>query len=144
MKRIIPFAPQYSITRSGRVWQNRNSVPPFTQDGTYGLKHLCVRINEERHFIWRILSQVWYDNGLILTRDGGYLNWSEDNVFVVRIPEKSKWFDASKVGEIQWVWWCYQHERIWCHSMGERSGLLVYSVDEYKELIRAILISSVK
>ena len=145
MKRTIPSSPQHTITKNGRVWKSREAVAPFTAKGTFGMVHLAVMLDGNRHFIWQLLANTWYNNAMIMTRDGGLLNWNEENVFVLKLSEKSLvWSSADLISEIQWIWWQYQHQRIPCVSMSDVSGLKGYSVEEYRSLITDILKSSVR
>jgi hypothetical protein len=144
MKRTIPFSPQHTITKNGRVWKSREAIAPFTAKGKFGMVHLAVTLDGQRQFIWQLLVGTWYNNAMILTRDGGLLNWDESNVFTLKLGEKSIWADTNLIPEVQWIWWQYQHERIPCVSMSDVSGLKGYSVDEYRSLVTDILKSSVR
>jgi hypothetical protein len=143
MKRTIQFAPAYSITKSGKVWMNREAVPAFSVNGQYGMKHLAVKIDGQRQFVWQLLSVVWYGERILLTRDGGFLNWHEDNVFPLNLDGESPLRNKVTLSEVQWIWWNYQHERIPCVSMASKTGLS-YSIDEFRSLITDILKSSVR
>lgn len=142
MKRTVPSFPQYTITKSGKIWRKQEAVVPLTHKDHHNLNHLAVRLNDSRQFVWKLLSETWYDGALILTRDGGLLNWDEDNTF--RMKDCDEAINMFGVSRIQLIWWHYQHERIPCVSMSRETGLSVYSVDEYRSLIEKILISSVR
>ena len=145
LTRSIPNAPQYTITRSGQVRHISNrakDIPPVTHQAKYGLVHQCVFINDSRHYVWRLLRDIWYDGNLILARNGSLLNWDVENTFpLIRVSPFTTRLDAD---EIQLIWNQYQYHGTPCWNMGEKSGLLYYSADEYKTCIRDILWNSVR
>lgn len=144
MKRSIPFAPQYRVSKSGEVWFSKTRIYPRSHKSRFNLEHLVVDIDGQREFIWQVLANIWYDGNLPLCRDGGLLRWDEDNVFVLNLDKLSAPAKSFDVEEIQLVWHRYQKEKVWCFNMGEKAGLLGFCTDQYRALITDILIASVK
>lgn len=145
--RTIPFAMEYTITRSGEVRHESNRhkpVPPSVHEGRFGMRHLQVELAGEPYYVWKLLSYVWYDRKIILTRDGGLLRWSHDEVFVLDSVTRGSETAVTDFEEIQYVWFLYQQKKASCWEIAEKSKLLSHSIEDYRNLIKDILIASVR
>lgn len=144
MNRIIPFAPSYTIDRGGEVRSSSKRekvVCNGTHRGRFGMTHLTVTLDEQRLYVWKLLSMVWFDGSLPLNRSGSLLRFDTDETFVFKIKPSSDFTDPE---EILLIWHTYQSEKVPTWNLGEKGGLLIYSVDQYKRLITDILIASVR
>lgn len=149
--RMIPFAPDYTITRAGEIRHESNRhkpVPHSVHQGKYGMKHLRVEIDGEQIYVWKILSLVWYDSKLMLNRDGGLLRWAPEDTFTLH---ELNYVTASKSPtpvidreEIQYIWYLYQQKKAACWQMAEKTNLMSHGFDDYKAIIKDILIASVR
>jgi len=147
-KRVIPFAPEFTIDRDGTVWLGHSRVPTTSVKSPKGVDCLAVRLNEESTrpvSVWRILSQVWYENKLILPRDGNAMSWIADNVVVVPGVSGSAEIPGIRdPDEILLVIVKYFREDVGCWQMAEKSGLVFYSRDQFASLIRDVLSAGIR
>lgn len=144
MNRDIPSAPGYTITKDGKVWQGARQVFPESHKNRFGLNLLVVWINGARHDVWRLLAELWYDRHVPLTRDGGLMDWREENVFTLKRITDPAWQNTDLIDEIQLVWHRYQYEKTPCFQMIEKIGLTGFADEQYVSLVKDILVSSVR
>lgn len=144
MKRPITFAPSYGITKDGKLWHNNRPVPPSNHKAKFGLQHLVVWIGETRHYVWRLLTEHWYENTWILPRDGNLLDWRSENTFQLKQLTLSSITERRDPELVFFIWQTYQRDLVPCWNMAEKTGLVSHSVDEYRILVKDILVASVR
>lgn len=144
MKRPITFAPSYGITKDGKLWNNNRLVPPSNHKAKFGLQHLVVWIGETRHYVWRLLTACFYDNAVILPRDGNLLDWRADNVFPLKQATATSITLKQDPELIFYIWQKYQRDQVPCWDLAEQTGLNSHSIEEYRTLIKDVLIASIR
>lgn len=163
-KRAIPFAPGFSIDNNGGVWCRGGTgggigggerLPTTTMRSAKGVECLAVCFTKETEavvsdgsaqpvMVWRILSQVWYSNKVILPRDGNALNWKMANVIVLGSITNTEAVPAiSDIDEILKIWVTYLKDGIGCWQLAEKTGFF-YSRDQFWSLIRDVLVAGIK
>lgn len=140
-KRTIPFAPQYTVTQEGQVFRGKDRVPPGAKKSVHGVNCLAVRIDGEDMFVWRILSSVFYNDRLILPADGNFLSWKPEKTVILKAVSSDR---IQNPEAIHAVWYHYQHRGIPCARIGEASGLIQFMEDDFRILIRDILIAGIR
>ena len=138
-KRPIPST-DMDIDRNGCVWKGHVKVPTTILRSQYGVKQLAIEMHGEPVAVWFLLSVIWYDQCMILPRDGNALNWSADNTIVLRGEWVCHIVQAAEVLLI-WVTYC---EGVPCWQLGEKTGLHQYYEEQFREVIKAILIAGIR
>lgn len=137
-KRPIPGTDLH-INRDGVVFRGHKALPTTSKFSRLRVRMLAVEINEMTFFVWELLSWIWYDKKMLLPRDGNFLDCSVDNTIVLA-PEQGRF----TIDEIIRIWYEYERERIGCWQLSEKTGLHGYAVDEFRSLIKEILIAGIR
>jgi len=139
-KRPISWAPDLTIDRNGVVWNGHVRVPTTGLLSQHGVKQLAVNIDGEPVVVWRLLATIWYEGRMILPRDGNAMNYHADNTIDLKSVSSLKISDPDEILKI-WVKYC---EGICCWQLAEKTGIHLYSRDEFYGLIKDILIAGIR
>lgn len=140
-KRTITWAPSLSIDRNGTVWESHKRFPTTKTLSKHGVKMLAVIIDDREFPVWKLLTHIWYENRLILPRDGNAMNCHADNT--IDLKKVSHSMNISDPDEILKIWVTYC-SGVPCWQLAEKTGIHVYSRDEFYGLIRDILIAGIR
>lgn len=127
------------INRDGVVFREHKAIPTTSKFSKLGVKMLAVEINEQKFFVWEILSWIWYDEKLLLPRDGNFMDCSVKNTIVMEYEAR-----CGKQDEIIKIWYAYERERVGCWQLSEKTGLHGYAADEFRSLIKEILWAGIR
>jgi hypothetical protein len=142
MRRVIPFALNYEIDQSGNVTKDGVKVPHGVKRSRLGVNCTSVRIDDEDFFIWRVLSDVFYNGKLILPRDANFLSWSPENTMILAKVSSNRIMGPE---EIHAIWWHYQGPaKVTCAAMAEKSGLIRYTESDFRMIIKDILYCGIR
>jgi hypothetical protein len=136
--------PHYEIDHDGTVWAVASKPPRKLPHGSHtnrhGTTHLTVEIEGRRHLIWLLLGSVIYDGAVVLPRDGNFLNLRMTNVIALKLISSGAITDPD---EIHLIWRLYCGGET-CSLMAGKSGLVSYSVDDFKSIVKDILWAGVR
>jgi hypothetical protein len=141
MKRAIPSAPPYQISKDGTVYLNGKRIPPEVRPGLYQ-DRLTVRIGDFWWPVEGIISEVWYTGSpLLIPRNGVAIDFTEGNIFPLL-----KWPKAFEISreKILWTWTQYQFDNVPVNRLAEATGFSHWSSQQFYELIAAILIAGIR
>jgi hypothetical protein len=143
LKRTIPFAMQYQIDRDGNVidTETRKKLPHATVNSRYGLVYLSCWFEGQHQIIWRLMSSAFYDGRVILPRDGNFLNWKAENTVILETVSSKR---ITEVLEIHAVWYWYQKCGVPCRNIAEQSGLIRYGEQDFRSLVKDILVAGIR
>jgi len=133
------FATELHINRDGVVFSEHKALQTTSKFSKLRVKMLAVEINGTVFFVWELLSWIWYEEAMLLPRDGNYLNCSVDNTIV--LPTEPGRFTRD---EIIKIWFTYERERIGCWQLSEKTGLHGYAADQFRSLIKEILWAGIR
>lgn len=143
-KREVTWAPGVSIDRNGTVWRGHVRVPTTYVNTKQGLKQLAVDLVDRRVPVWRMLSGIWYDNAMLVPRDGNAMDWRTDNTVVLKaVTSTNNSPGISDPEEILIVWSRYCAGAS-CWQLAEKTGLHIYSQQQFHNLVRDILIAGIR
>ena len=137
-KRPIPGTDLH-INRDGVVFNGHKAFPTTSKFSRLGVKMLAVEINEQKFFVWELLSWIWYEKKMLLPRDGNFMDCSVRNTVVLQSTSK-----FSNPDEVIKIWYAYERERVGCWQLSEKTGLHGYAVDEFRSLIKEILWAGIR
>lgn len=119
-------------------------LPLEVRDGKYQ-KQLTVRIGDLWERIDTLLSETFYENAVIVPRDGNLLDLRADNVIPVRrmptFSSQHKYLDGDR---LNWIWTCYEKHRIRVAFLAERTGLVHFYEDDFVKIIRCVLTEGIR
>jgi hypothetical protein len=127
------------INRDGVVFRGHKVIPTTSKFSRLRVKMLAVEINGTVFFVWELLSWIWYEEAMLLPRDGNFMNCSVDNTIV--LPTEPGRFTRD---EIIRIWYAYERERIGCWQLSEKTGLHGYAADQFLSLIKEILWAGIR
>lgn len=137
-KRPIPGTDLH-INRDGVVFRGHKTLATTSKFSKLRVKMLAVEINGTVFFVWELLSYLWYEEAMLLPRDGNFMNCSVDNTIVLSTEPGRFTRD-----EIIKIWFTYERERIGCWNLSEKTGLHGYAADQFRSLIKEILWAGIR
>ena len=141
MKREIPNAPPYQISKDGTVYLNGKRIPPEVRPGPYQ-DRLTVRLGDVWMSVENLVSDVWYSGSpLLIPRNGVSIDFTEGNIFPLL-----KWPKAFEISreKILWAWTQYQLRNVPISRLAEATGFSQWSSQQFHDLIAAILIAGIR
>lgn len=132
-RRPVPSEPSLEITRSGDVYASgRRLASKLSRRGSYGIPYLTVQSTDgEWKVSWVMLSETWYESGVLIPRNGEMLNMSPENVICIR-QIAGKVTHPMKIQAI----WCRWKQGMKCSDMP--GSLFTYEVDDFKSVVRQV------
>lgn len=140
-KRSITWAPHLTIDRNGVVWNGHVKTPTTHVTSKYGVRMLAVNIDDRPVAVWKLLSHIWYENRMVLPRDGNAMNFHADNTIDLKKVSQSMNISDPEEILVIWVKYCSGFS---CWQLAEKTGIHVYSRDEFYGLIKDILVAGIR
>lgn len=144
MRRPLPSHPGHEIDHDGTVWsvsgKKATKLPHGANTNRLGTVHLTVKIGGREHLIWPLLGRVIHEGGLILPRDGNFLNLRLENTVALRLISSDKITDPD---EIHLIWRLYC-SGVTCALMAGVSGLIGYWDEDFRNLIKDVLWAGIR
>lgn len=146
MTRELRRYPGYRISKDGQVFHGLHSspLPLEARDGKYQ-KQLTVRIGDLWERIDVLLSETFYEDAVLVPRDGNLMDLRADNVIPVkRMPQFSSNFKHLDADRMNWIWTCYEKYRIRVAFLAERTGLSHFYPEDFVKIIKAVLTEGIR
>lgn len=154
-KRAIPFSPGFSIDRNGVVWTgegHHRRVETTSMLSPKGVQVLAVILDADdsggslpvrkTFAVWKLLSQIWYENKIVLPRDGNAMSLISDNVILLGSVSDIAGGAIADMDEILLVWTTYS-KGVGCWNLAEKTRLVRYSRDQFFGLIKDVLVAGI-
>jgi hypothetical protein len=143
-KKPISACPSVSIDRNGVCWRESKRLVTTNQISPKGVKELAVVLNDRLFVVWRLLSNEWYDNAMLLPRDGNTMNYAADNTIALKSVSQCQGRTISDPDEIMKIWVTYERDRVPCWNLSEKTDLHFYTPDEFRSIIGDILSAGIR
>lgn len=143
IKREIPWAPGYLVAQNGQVFHGKDPVSPEIRNTKYS-KHLVVWINDNCHPVESLIRQIWFNDRLVLNRNGDPLAFQLGDIIVVEKPFPSRLSDLGWT-LISFIWQLYRKERLPCSQIRVHGGVQdELTESDVQEIVTLILAASIR
>ena len=146
-RKEIVWSDGISIDKQGVCWKGKVRAPTTSVMSQYGVKQIAFSFDGEDKKpipIWRLLSYLWYDQKIVLPRDGNALDYSTKNTIVVSKLTHSKETPAITDPEEILLIWTKYCQGVTCDAMSAETRLFGYSIDSFRSLIGDILLAGIR
>jgi len=140
-KRKIFDALDLTIDTNGIVWDGDKRYPStsvYRRDKS--MIYSGIVVEGQTFLIWKLLSKIWYENRLILTRSGSLSSWKADDTFPLVSVSSNVITDPE---EIHWIWMNYCMG-VPCRDMARKTGLVAYCREDFVRLVKDVLIGGIR
>jgi hypothetical protein len=90
--------------------------------------------------IWKLLSKIWYENRLILTRSGSVAAWKADDTFVLSSVSSGVITDPEEIHLI----WCKYCAGVSCRDMARVTGLVAYCREDFYSIVKDVVVGGIR
>lgn len=140
--RDITQAPGYEIDKNGHVFHLGKILYPEIRNAPYGPR-LTVEICQSWVPLHVIMSDVWYDGGVVLCRTGSTMLFLAHICFALTKCPRLSSGEMPTPDQIRCVWHHYQQNNVRVSDLADATGLQ-WQTEDFLGLIKAILAASIR
>jgi hypothetical protein len=141
LMRDVPGYPELRIDSEGVVWQMGKRVITTNVDSKHGIRMLAIVHGEDLVPVWRLVASAYYEDQLVLPRDGNFMRFQVSNLVEVKQLSSRAIID---IEEIQLIWWMYCRGLRCAEIREEAKWGNKYKVEDIKSVVRDILTQGIR
>ena len=140
-KRKIFDSLDLTLDTNGVVWDGSKRYPSTTfVSKRHSLPYSAVAVEGQTWMIWKLLSKIWYENRLILTRSGSVAAWKADDTFVLTAVSSATITDPEEIHLI-WSKYC---AGVPCRDMARETGLVAYCREDFYSIVKDVVVGGIR
>ena len=141
LMRDVAGYPGLRIDSGGVVWNGKKRMPTTNVQDRHGVSMLAIYTGDDFVPIWDIMSNAFYDGGLILPRDGNFFNCHKSGIVEVKHVS----FDViTDTDDIRWIWWMYCRGLRCSEILEATKWSDKFRVDDIKNVVRDVLVQGIR
>jgi len=140
-KRKIFDSLDLTLDTNGVVWDGSKRYPSTTfVSKRHSLPYSAIVVEGQTWMIWKLLSKIWYENRLILTRSGSVAAWKADDTFVLSSVSSGVITDPEEIHLI----WCRYCAGVPCRDMARVTGLVAYCREDFYSIVKDVVVGGIR